>query len=643
MSKIHAKISQSELPLWATLERKLIDVINQTPEYVMEKYVKPDGSLYWPTTPDFQSIDGLDDAYESFHNWPIFYMCGGDEKFLRLSHREYDAITEQFSHVGSGHGHPMVVDEYEQGYDWMHQGEGYLFFNMLNMADPADQKNRERAIRYAALYTGENKNVNNYDAEKKMMRSCYLGSKGEASRNFGQYWGGDWKYYGLPFYDVPGAHTVADIKDREISRRMGTAMRDRLAHSDTAINLFATTLVMNAFLHTGERKYADWIDEYANAWRQRTIENGGIMPDNVGPDGKIGGAIDGKWWGGYYGWTWPHGFYFIGEAMVTASQNQCLLHGDTSLMDWPRQQVKMLVEKGELRDGTLYVPNKYADPGAHIEFCLHLPGYDALNGQALPTDGKKTDVEGFVKYYSKDGWFEYAPMTAVTLAHIYSMAQDPADIEIVRKLRNHQRPDWDRIRMFYSKDQGGHEAAWLEYLSGCYDCYPEEILQHAIMRVYGRMKQMREDTQDRKTYGDAYLQARNPVNVEALVQLSTGGLPPIYNGGLLVTPIRHFDAENKRPGLPEDVAALVSKVDGESITVTLVNTSPIHARTVVMGAGGFGEHQFVRASFQEPDGEEQATEIDDCWLSVTLEPAAIVTMKIEMKRFVNQPGYKQPW
>ena len=48
----------------------------------------------------------------------------------------------------------MVVKEYEQGYDWMHQGEGYLFFYLLCLADPTE-KNVERAKRYAGFYLNE--------------------------------------------------------------------------------------------------------------------------------------------------------------------------------------------------------------------------------------------------------------------------------------------------------------------------------------------------------------------------------------------------------------------------------------------------------------------------------------------------------
>ena len=39
-------------------------------------------------------------------------------------------------------------------------------------------------------------------------------------------------------------------------------------------------------------------------------------------------------------------------------------------------------------------------------------------------------------------------------------------------------------------------------------------------------------------------------------------------------------------------AALVEKLEADAATLTLVNTNPVEARTVVVQAGGYGEHRF---------------------------------------------------
>ncbi len=637
---IEADISQDRLPLWAILQRRLIDTINGAVDLVTQKYIYPDGRIMWPPNEDYCSVDALDDAYESFHNWPLFYLIGGEDKFLELSHKQFDAITEQFTHYDCGHGHPMVVKEFEQGYDWMHQGEGYLFFYLLNLANPACTKNKERSLRYAGFYMNEDPNAQNYDPEHKILKCCYLGSMGPAYRNFQEVpWGhADWKeYYGLPYHDVEGVRTIEDIKDESKALGMALTMKKRLTCSDTVINLSSTSLVMNAYLHTGDQKYKQWIEDYAGAWMERTKQNNGLVPDNVGHHGIIGECMDGKWYGGYYGWTWPHGFYFIADTLTIASENLSLLQQSRESVSWVREQVKRLVALGVEKEGTLFVPQKHGDEGAVHE-------YSGSPDRVLTMPGKVTDREDFVRYYEKDGWFEFQPLQPVQMSHVWMVSQSSEDMEILNRIRDHRNRSWDNILHFYAKDQGGHEAAWLNYLEGGFPDYPEKILEHNLFQVYNRLKFMREDTQDPKTYGDYYLQARNPVTAEGLVQLTMGGPLPIYNGGLLMVSVRYFDIARKRPGLPPDVAALISRIEPDGIQLTLVNLHPMDTREVLIQSGAFTEHQFMSVSFRQP-GQEwcEETTIQDTYICTKLGAGVILEMKIGMQRLCNIPSYKLPW
>ncbi|CAF4420791.1 unnamed protein product, partial [Adineta steineri] len=112
-----------------------------------------------------------------------------------------------------------------------------------------------------------------------------------------------------------------------------------MTRGDVPLNLNATGLVTHAFLYSDEEKYRRWVLEYLKAWKERTHQNGGIIPDNIGLTGKIGEYNDGKWWGGYYGWRWPHGFVTIIEPLTNACMNAVLLTGDISQLDLARQQL----------------------------------------------------------------------------------------------------------------------------------------------------------------------------------------------------------------------------------------------------------------------------------------------------------------
>ena len=66
---------QTHLPGWAIRQRHLIDVMNEAAPLYQARYTRPDGTFVWRE--DWPGMDGSDDAYESYHNWPLFYALGG--------------------------------------------------------------------------------------------------------------------------------------------------------------------------------------------------------------------------------------------------------------------------------------------------------------------------------------------------------------------------------------------------------------------------------------------------------------------------------------------------------------------------------------------------------------------------------------
>jgi len=616
-------------PEWALLERELIDKINTVTPKVLKKYTKDDGTLLWPTSPDFQSIDGLDDCYESFHNWALFYMLGGDDWFLTNAHREFDVITNYMANFNTGYGYPMVVKEYQPSYDWFHQSEGNYLFYMLCMADPSNQRNIERAIKFAGLFMNEDTDAQNYDPDHRIIKCAMNGSKGPA---FWIFSGGPhypWDGYNMPFYDVPGCINHEAVRaDHKLAELLGKAMSERHGKGDTIVNLCSTSLATNAYLLTGEDKYKLWVREYVEAWMDRTLQNNGIVPDNVGLSGKIGEHTNGKWYGSYYGWTWPHGWHSVGQAIGIAGQNAVLLTQDLEYMEFPRSQINVLINKGIERDSQIYVPYKYGDPGKVSYFPPVWIPYILKNedGTAL----------------QKDGWFEFMPMHPSDVAQLWSVTMNPGDLQISEQISAKTGSKFDIKAWHHTKDQGGHDGAWLAYMRGEYPDYPEAILRHNISQVESRAAFMESDTDDPKKYSDSYFQRRNPVTCEGLVQLTLGAPLPHYNGGLLISRLRYFDAQRKRSGLPPNVGALVSKMTDDRTELQLVNLSKTEARDVIIQAGAMGEHNFIEASFKT-ESDIKTVGIKSKYLQIHLSPSTRITIDLHTQRYVNNPSYKLPW
>ena len=179
---------------------------------------------------------------------------------------------------------------------------------------------------------------------------------------------------------------------------------------------------------------------------------------------------------------------------------------------------------------------------------------------------------------------------------------------------------------------------WMNYIEGGLNNYPELIMNHNINQVYERLVKIYTDDEPPENYSDAYLQARNPVTVEGLVQLTMGGPMPLYNGGLLNVSVCYYDIEKKRIGLPDDVAALISHIDVYGINLILINLNPVNTRRFYIQAGAFGEHNFSSALI-----DENEIQIDNNRVEVELKPVGIIKMRLIMERYKNKPAYQWPF
>ena len=152
----------------------------------------------------------------------------------------------------------------------------------------------------------------------------------------------------------------------------------------------------------------------------------------------------------------------------------------------------------------------------------------------------------------------------------------------------------------------------------------------------------------------------NPVVTEALVQLTWGGPQVIYNGGLQQARVRYYDADRRRPGLPDPVAALVSSIDPQATVVDLVNLALEKERTVVVQAGAFAEHTIEAVRYTacqdrawlgglydyghgDPAVIEHHADVGAPWLTVRLPASTRIRLTLKLALRTWTPSYATPF
>jgi hypothetical protein len=584
-------------PSWALLQRSLIAEMNDAAVRYQDRYTRADGSFVWREF--WPGIDGSDDGYESYHNWPLFYALGGSDELHERSRFLWEAVTRQFRDYG------QIYREFDAHYDWMHHGESSIYFYFFGLADPTVARDRARTERFAGFYTGDDGEAQNWNPVHKMIRSPLTGSRGPRFENQWDDWSTHrWVLanYPAPFEDIPGVTgEVADWTDDRVYAEILNLLNERQMRCDVPLNLTATSLVTHAFLYTGEEKYRRWVLDYTEAWADRIKANGGICPDNIGPSGTIGETMGGKWWGGYYGWRWPHGYNTIIQPLLISAMNAQLLTGDSSYLDVPRSQMDRIMDLGREEDGVFVIPNRYTD----------------------------------------DGWKDYRPVKPEYLVQLWYASRSDRDRRRIEELPQFSS-DWDTVVPGRGKGDDIHIAPWYRSIRGFNDDYPQAILAAQWEEVARRMAVMAHDDGDPESWDVHHWQEINPVHTEALVQLTCGGPQIIYHGGLLHVALRWFDAGSGRPGLPSDCSAMVNRIDGDELRVTIYNQSVSTEATLVGQGGAFGEHRFSSVAAPGESDEGPTIARDAHTFSLRLLPSSSVTLDITLDRYRNTPSYRVP-
>lgn len=582
-------------PEWALLERELLRYDSEACERFAQHYLDERGYLLH--TPRWGTLDGPDDAIETFWNWTLLHALGGADSVLQLYKKAQEGHWKQYGELRTRLTELAANGAYYKEFitqsDWFHTGEGMRAFMLLGLSEPNNSLYRTRMKRFAGLYMNEDPEAPNYDPVHKVIRSIWNGSKGPMLRKATVYdWVGD---------PVSGSfHLLHNPAGRGKLLNLVTYYPKMLAHcndyldsvGDNFLNLAATGLALNAYMLTGEDKYRDWLLEYAGAWRERTVACGGMIPSNVDLDGKPGGEYNGQWWKGTYGWNFTiydgeieriaHRNYFHAGSWPGFG-NALLVSGDQGWVDLLRRQMDLIYAQKKLENGRVLLPQMYGDPR----------GY---------------------KYNGPPQWYHYAENLFIDrLTEIYLRSMDRRDLERIPK------------------------TGWIGFLEGKDPDYPVRALREELAAVRRKMEAVENDTTTPDTRLADYLLDFNPARTDELVKLTLGG----YFAGriwILHSRFRYFDPERRRAGLPPDVGALVEKLAADSATLTLVNLNPIEARSVIVQAGGYGEHQFESA---EVGG--RSLPIGGPLVSVRLAPGSGGRVVFRMTRYRNLPTLAHPW
>jgi hypothetical protein len=575
-------------PEWALLERALLKANAEACEAFFARYFDERGFLL--AVERWGANDGPDDAIENVNDWPHLHALGGSDRLLELSKKAYEGNVRQYS-LAKTKDVPFARDgmyykEFPVMTDWQHLSEGLSVFNLLGLSDPYDARYRDRVRRFSGFYMNEDPGAPNYDPRHKIIRSMITGSRGPMLRKATPLdWAGDPFEVG-DFFMEHGERTYEETLHHydEYTDVIG----------DGPLNLQVTSLVLNAYMLDHEPKYRDWLLSYVDAWVERARANGGVLPSNIGLDGKIGGATGGKWWGGVYGWGFSPVVPQTGKRedrnrvprAIVGFMNAYLLTGDDKYLEVWRRQADVINAQRKTVDGKVQTPRMYGDKGWYA----YAPGDYRINGLEI--------------------W--YLSMKAS-----------------------------DRAR--------AAEHPWLTYLDGKDPGFPVKILRKDLEQVRARAQAQRDDRSTPDTrLADAALDI-NPASANGLIHLMQGGIhiarppwsptSPAQGGALLYARLRYFDPERRRAGVPEDVAALVESLSDDGATVILVNTNPVAARMVTVQGGGYGEHQVLSVAVD--DGPPVA--VNASAFTVRLAAGAGARLTLKMKRHVNAPTLRFPW
>ena len=519
--------------------------------------------------------DGPDDAVEPIRNWPLAHMLGGPDLIIEQWRRIYEAHLDDYSRT--------KIPQVAMARDGIYQREFTSSFDWEHIGE---------GISGYLFYGLSRPDDELYRVRMERFAGFYDGSDPAAPNYDPEHkiirslWNGSiGPTMRLPTVDewdgpgVTGQNPLRRTRFAEVKSIVG----------DHPLNLGATNMAMTAYMLTGKERYRAWLLDYVDAWSKRIDQNGGNIPSNIGTNGVIGGDADGKWYGGVFGWnsvdTGKRNYVLRGPP--EAFGNALLLTGDQRYTQVLRRQIDNLYAQKKVENGVTKIPVYYGDQGWY--------GYYDVNGKS-PGLGNRRLVE----------------------ADVYLWSLNQGDLAKLGK------------------------NPWIQFLAGKNPDYPMQALGKAMEDVRVGAEHIRDDDTTIGFPPDATRwEGSNAVSTTALINLTMGANDPGGSGHgpeMLHANLRYFNPAARRAGLPQDVAALVTAIGADSVTVTLVNVNPINDRIVTVQMGAYAENSATDVTVAGHKFPIGAPSFD-----VRLAPGAGTTLTIGIKRYVNQPTLRFPW
>ena len=362
-------------PAWALLERQLLAADSKAADRFAAKYLDERGYLLH--TPRWGTLDGPDDAIETFYNWTLLHALGGSDsvlqnykKALEGHYKQYGELRTKLTKLAENGAY---YKEFVTQSDWFHTGEGMRAFMFLGLSDPNDLLYRERMKRFAGMYMGEDPEAPNYDPKNKVIKSIWTGSKGPMLHKATEYdWVGD---------PVPGSfHLLHNRAGRhKLLNLNGVLPEDARALQGLSRQRRRPSVESGFDESRRERVRADAAERSTRTGSWSTSARGRSAPRSAaatsrptsGRDGKPGGEYNGQWWKGTYGWNFT---IFDGELEEIAHRNTftagswpgfanaLMLTGDQSFVGVLRRQMDNIYAQKKVENGKTLLPQMYGDP-----------------------------------------------------------------------------------------------------------------------------------------------------------------------------------------------------------------------------------------------------------------------------------------